>query len=115
MNPPVSGKSLHGHLDTMALAVLDKGEAHGFEVWKRLEEQGKGGLKLKEGSLYPALYRLEKAGLVVARWDEDESKRRGPKRRIYKISRKGKRQLDQGRQEWQHFVSVVGRVVGAPS
>ncbi|MBP88240.1 MAG: PadR family transcriptional regulator [Planctomycetaceae bacterium] len=115
MSEPISGKSLHGHLDTMVLAVLDKSEAHGFEVWKRLEAQAKGGLKLKEGSLYPALYRLETAGLLTARKEEDDSSRRGPRRRIYKITRKGKRRLDQGRQEWQHFVSVVECVIGAPA
>ncbi|MBC8353757.1 MAG: helix-turn-helix transcriptional regulator [Planctomycetes bacterium] len=115
MSELISGKSLHGHLDTMVLAVLDKADGHGFDVWRRLESEGQGGLKLKEGSLYPALYRLEKAGLVSARWEDNETKRRGPRRRIYKITRKGKRQLEKGREEWEHFVNVVGRVVGAPA
>ena len=65
MSEPISGKSLHGYLDTIVLAVLDKAEGHGFDVWKRLEGEGQGGLKLNEGSLYPALYRLKKAGLLV--------------------------------------------------
>ncbi len=115
MSEPISGKSLHGHLDTMVLATLEKGDAHGFEVWRRLESEGQGGLKLKEGSLYPALYRLEKAGLVSARWDDSEAKSKGPRRRVYKLTRKGKRQLEKGREEWQFFVNVVGRVVGAPA
>ena len=96
----------------MVLSALGQSEAHGFEVWRRLEEAGKGGLKLKEGSLYPALYRLEKNGLLTARWEKGES---GPRRRIYRMTRKGKRRLEQGRQQWQHFVSVVGQIVGVPA
>ena len=61
---PISGDALRGHLETMALASLEKGEAHGFEILRRLTEAGSGALKLKDGSLYPALYRLEQAGLI---------------------------------------------------
>jgi len=115
MSQPINGKSLHGHLDTMVLAVLERGEGHGFEVWRRLELESDGGLKLKEGSLYPALYRLEAEGLVSARWEDGRTERRGPRRRIYRITRKGKRRLSLGRREWENFVTVVGRIVGAPA
>ncbi|MEZ6072070.1 MAG: helix-turn-helix transcriptional regulator [Pirellulales bacterium] len=116
----ISGDALRGHLETMVLSVLDRGESHGFEIWRRLEDQGKGALRLKEGSLYPALYRLEKAGLVRAEWEKqseqprkDNTPRRGARRRIYRITPKGRRRLSEGRQQWMHFVSIIGPIVGA--
>ena len=112
---PISGDSLRGHLGTMVLSVLERGEAHGFEVWRRLENAGCGALTLKEGSLYPALYRLEKNGFVKAQWEKGNSQRRGPRRRIYRLTAKGKRKLSDGRQQWMHFASVIGAIVGAPS
>lgn len=111
MNDKISGDTLRGHLESMILSVLESGEAHGFEVWKRLENGAEGALQLKEGSLYPALYRLEKSGLVKARWEDEKSARRGPRRRIYSLTIKGKRQLHQGRIEWQRFVSVIGGLI----
>jgi PadR family transcriptional regulator len=111
---PIGGDTLRGHLETMALATLERGEAHGFEILRRLEEAGCGALRLKEGSLYPALYRLEKAGLIRSAWEANASGRRGPRRRIYSITKKGTRRLAEGRQEWQHFVRIVGGILEAP-
>lgn len=113
MTEQITGDALRGHLETMILSVLEQGQAHGFEVLRRLDEAGSGLLKLKEGSVYPALYRLEKGGLVTAEWEGKEVKRRGPRRRIYRLTRKGRRRLEGGRQEWRQFVQVVGAIVGA--
>ena len=112
---PLTGAQLRGHLETMALASLEEGEAHGFEVLRRLEKAGCGALKLKEGSLYPALYRLEKRGFLKARWEENPGGRKGPSRRVYRLTRKGRRQLQTGREEWAAFVGVIGSIVGAPA
>src|SRR5262245_43109053 len=112
---PISGDSLRGHLETMALAALERGEAHGFEILRRLQEAGCGALRLKEGSLYPALYRLEEAGLIRSAWEDGAGNRRGPRRRIYRITRKGTRRLAEGREEWRRFVSVIGGILGAPA
>ena len=112
---PLHGDALRGHLETMALAVLERGDAHGFEILRRLDEAGCGALRLKEGSLYPALYRLEKAGLIQSAWDKSTEERRGPRRRIYRLTRKGTRRLSEGRAEWQRFVSVIGGILGATS
>ncbi|MEN1678247.1 MAG: helix-turn-helix transcriptional regulator [Planctomycetota bacterium] len=119
MHPPannqpraaIDGDYLRGHLETMILAVLEQDEAHGFEVLRRLEQAGCGALRLKEGTLYPALYRLEESGKVRARWEDNQTGRRGPRRRIYKITRKGTRQLSAGREAWTQFVDVVGGIV----
>jgi PadR family transcriptional regulator, regulatory protein PadR len=108
----IKGDSLRGHLETMALAALEQGTAHGFEILKRLEVAGSGALRLKEGSLYPALYRLEGAGLVRSAWEESEKGRRGPRRRVYSLTRKGTRQLAAGRTEWRRFVGVMGAILG---
>ena len=112
---PITGDQLRGRLETMALSVLEDEEAHGFEVLKRLDRAGCGALRLKEGSLYPALYRLEERGLVKARWEENPGGRKGPSRRVYRITPKGRRQLQRGREEWAAFVSIIGGIVGAPA
>jgi DNA-binding PadR family transcriptional regulator len=115
MTDPIQGDQLRGHLETMVLSVLEAGDAHGFEILKRLDQRGCGLLRLKEGTVYPVLYRLEKLGLVTARWEESTSNRRGPRRRIYKLNAKGKRHLAAGRESWQQIVSVVGTVMGGAS
>ena len=111
----IEGDMLRGHLDTMILAVLENDRAHGLEILRRLEAAGCGLLKLKEGSLYPALYRLEAAGKLKAVWEAQSHGRRGARRRIYRLTRKGKRQLNAGRQAWADFVTIVGAIVGAPA
>ena len=111
----IKGDKLRGHIETMVLSVLERGQAHGFEVLRRLEAEGCGLLQLKEGTLYPALYRLEEAGCVEAQWEDNTKRHRGPRRRIYSLSRKGKRELAQRRHGWQDFVNIVGRIVGTPT
>lgn len=111
----ISGDKLRGHLDTMLLSLLEQGAAHGFELLKRLELAGHGFLQMKEGSLYPALYRLEAAGLVAGNWEDSAEPRRGPRRRYYRLTPKGKRQLQRGRDEWKQFVDVVGNILLAPT
>jgi PadR family transcriptional regulator, regulatory protein PadR len=111
----IEGDQLRGHLETMILSVLERGDAHGLEILRRLDAAGCGLLRLKEGSLYPALYRLEEAGKVQAVWEESPHGRRGARRRIYQITVKGKRELAKGRQEWLRFVQIVGAIVGAPA
>jgi PadR family transcriptional regulator, regulatory protein PadR len=111
----IQGDKLRGHLEIMILAALERGDAHGLEILQRLEQAGCGLLRLKEGSLYPALYRLEAAGRVEAVWEDEPHGRRGARRRIYRLTRQGKRQLSAGRTEWQQFVQVLGAIVGAPA
>ena len=106
---------MRGHLEMMVLSVLEKGEAHGLEIIRCLDEAGCGLLRLKEGSLYPALYRLEAAGKVEVVREEQPQGGRGARRRIYRLTKKGKRELAKGRQEWASFVQVVGGIVGAPA
>ena len=110
----IDGDKLRGHLETLILATLERGEAHGLEILRRLELGGCGLLKLKEGSLYPALYRLESAGEVAAAWELEQKGRRGARRRIYRLTPKGNRKLRRGRGEWQTFVSTLGQILAVP-
>ena len=107
----ISGDKLRGHLEVLILASLERGEGHGLEILRRLEVGGCGLLKLKEGSLYPALYRLEGAGEVDAVWEKDSGGRKGARRRIYRLSGKGKRRLEKGRGEWSQFVTTLGAIL----
>ena len=111
---PIDGDKLRGHLETLVLATLERGEAHGLEILRRLELGGCGLLKLKEGSVYPALYRLEAAGEVAAAWEKEQQGRRGARRRIYRLTPKGTRKLQHGRGEWQTFVSTLGQILAVP-
>lgn len=111
----IHGDKLRGHLEALILATLERDEAHGLEILRRLEVNGCGLLRLKEGSLYPALYRLEAAGEVKAAWEDEQHGRRGARRRIYRLTAKGHRQLARGRNEWQTFVVTLGGILGAPA
>jgi PadR family transcriptional regulator, regulatory protein PadR len=111
----INGDKLRGHLETMVLSALEQGEAHGLEILRRLEETGCGLLRLKEGSLYPALYRLEAAGEVKAVWEDQPHGRRGARRRIYRLTTRGQKNLNEGRAEWQQFVRIIGGILGAPA
>ena len=107
---------LRGHLEGMVLSALSRGGAHGFQVLRRLEGLGCGALRLKEGTMYPVLYRLEKAGMVRASWEDQPSGRRGPRRRrVYQLTEKGQRELARRREAWAQFVTIVGDIMGAPS
>jgi PadR family transcriptional regulator PadR len=110
----IDGDQLRGHLETMILATLEGGEAHGRQILQRLEDRGCGLLKLKEGSLYPALYRLEAAGQIKAEWEENTGGRRGARRRLYTLTPKGTRTLQQGRTQWHSFVSIIGGILAVP-
>ena len=110
--PTISGDQLRGHLDTMILATLENGEAHGLAILQRLDAAGCGLLKLKEGSLYPALYRLEAARLVESSETPVPAGQKGAPRRMYRLTRKGKGSLAEGRVQWREFVSVIGGILG---
>ena len=95
--------------------MLERGEAHGLEILHRLDQAGCGLLHMKEGSLYPALYRLEEAGKIQAMLEEESHGRRGARRRIYRLTSKGKRELVKGRAEWASFVRTISGIMGTPA
>lgn len=110
----IGGDQLRGHLEALILASLERGPGHGWDLWRRLEADSRGALALKEGSLYPALYRLERQKLIAARW-EAAGQRPGPRRCVYRLTAKGRRRLHAAREQWRRFVAVVGSILGAPA
>jgi PadR family transcriptional regulator PadR len=100
---------IRGHLDGLLLAVLADAPAHGYEVSRRLTDRSGGALGVPEGSLYPALYRLERAGLVDSAWTVSGGRRR----RTYRLTRAGRRASTAARDEWRTFSAAIDRVLGA--
>lgn len=100
---------LKGHTDLLLLQTLDAGAAHGYLIIERLREQSGGELDLPEGTVYPVLHRLERAGEIRSRWDETGPRRR----RVYELTTKGRLSLRAKREEWSGFVRTIASVVGA--
>lgn len=98
---------LKGTVPFLVLSVLGDGELYGYQIAQRIRERSGEFLAPSEGSLYPALHRLEREGAVVAEWREGD---RGPRRRYYSLTSRGKRQLADARAEWQAFTGGVAAV-----
>ncbi len=103
----MQGEALKGHLDLLLLAALEAQPAHGYAVVETLRQRSGGTFDLPEGTLYPALHRLESAGLVTSRWTEESGRRR----RVYQLTARGRRRLVQRQTEWQTFARAVNGVV----
>ena len=99
---------LKGHLDTLLLAALAESPAHGYLIVERLHRRSLGAFELSEGTIYPALYRLEDAGLLDSRWSSESGRRR----RVYRLTRRGQAALDEGRQDWRGFAHAVDAALG---
>lgn len=105
----MTGEMLKGHLDMLVLAALDGGSAHGYAVIEDIRRRSGGALDLPEGTVYPVLHRLEAAKLLVSDWDTASGRRR----RTYKLTARGRRQLSEQRSRWVRFVSVVDGFLGS--
>jgi PadR family transcriptional regulator PadR len=104
----MTGEALKGHLDLLLLAVLAEGPAHGYAIIESLRLRSGGTFDLPEGTIYPALHRLEHDGLLGSRWSEDSPRRR----RVYRLTPKGREALLRRQQEWQRFARAVSATVG---
>lgn len=100
---------LKGHLDLIVLAALSAGPAHGYAVIEAIKRKSGQAFDLPEGTIYPALHRLEQAGLLSSRWTIAES---GRKRRVYALTRRGQRALAERRVVWERFSSAIGGLLG---
>ena len=99
-------EALKGHLDGLILATLQSGPAHGYAVAQALRTRSDGAFDLPEGTLYPALHRLERAGLVTSAW----STQAGRRRRTYRLTRSGGKALEERRSEWRQLANAVEAV-----
>lgn len=98
---------LRGHLEALLLAVLAEAHGHGYELSQRLAARSGGELAVPEGSLYPALHRLERRGLVQSEWSAGD----GRKRRVYRLTRSGGRAAAASKEEWRVFSTAVEKVL----
>jgi transcriptional regulator len=98
---------LKGHVDLLILATLRLGPLHGYGVVEKLRDESEGAFDLAEGTVYPALYRLERAGLLSSKWTNAAGRRR----RVYRLTRRGRAELARESGEWKSFAKAVEAVL----
>jgi transcriptional regulator len=103
-----SSELLHGTLEALILKTLSGGRRHGYGVARAIEDATGGVVAVEEGSLYPALYRLERRELIEAEWGTSELGRRA---KFYRLTPRGRRQLAAQTAEWARFASAVSKVL----
>jgi PadR family transcriptional regulator PadR len=99
---------LHGTLDVLVLKTLTVGPRHGYGIAQWIESASGEAVVVEEGSLYPALYRLERRGLIEAEWGTSEL---GRKAKFYKLTSRGRRQLAAETEQWARFAAGVSKVL----
>jgi PadR family transcriptional regulator, regulatory protein PadR len=106
---PAKSDLPQGTLDLLILKVVALGPVHGYAIARRLQQVSKHAVQVPQGSLYPALHRLEYRGLLAADWKESES---GREAKFYRLTRKGKAQLEAETASWRRLVDAVGLILG---
>lgn len=99
---------LPGTLDLLVLRVLSRGELHGWGITQRLEQLSSSALQVDEGSLYPALYRMEAKGWIEAEWRTTENNRRA---KYYSLTRAGRKQLEIEQALWERMSGIITTVL----
>ena len=103
-------ESLTGHLDLLLLAALRPGPAHGYAIIEELRRRSGGTFDLPEGTIYPALHRLERQRLLESEWSDATGRRR----RVYRLTRRGERALGEKAKSWRSFArGMAGALEGA--
>jgi transcriptional regulator len=108
--PKTNSDQLHGTLDMLVLKTLQNGRLHGYAIALRLERLSNDVLKVEEGSLYPALYRMEARGWLASEWGVTATARRA---RFYKLTRQGRAQLEAETASWTRLTAAVQGVLGS--
>jgi PadR family transcriptional regulator PadR len=100
--------ALQGTLDLLVLKTLHHGPAHGYGIVTHLQSVSDSALRVEEGSLYPALHRMEQAGWISAAWEVTANNRRA---RMYRLTRLGQKQLAEEEEKWMRLSRAVGKVL----
>jgi PadR family transcriptional regulator, regulatory protein PadR len=100
--------TLNGQLDSLILATVAEEPAHGYAILQRLKDRSSGAFDLAEGTIYPALHRLERDGLLSSAWSTGSGRRR----RVYNLTRAGTSALEVRRREWKRFAHAIELVMG---
>ena len=103
----ISKELIKGSTSTLVLSVLKSEDMYGYKIIKELQNRSEDVFVLKEGTLYPILHALEKEGYLESYWDEFDNR----KRKYYHLTRKGKKQLEAKKEEWQVYSKSVGKVL----
>ena len=103
-----NSKLLQGTLDMLILKALSLGAMHGYGVGQRIMQMSEEVLRVEEGSLYPALYRIEQQGWIESEWGVSENNQRA---KFYKLTRAGRRQLEVEEENWDRLASAVFKVM----
>lgn len=101
---------LQGTLDMLILKTLELEAMHGWGISQRIQQTSSGVLNVNQGSLYPALYRLEEQGWITSEWGSSENNRQA---KYYKLTRAGRKQLDQETANWQRLSAAIEQVLQA--
>jgi PadR family transcriptional regulator len=101
---------LPGTLDMLILRILSRGELHGWGVTNRLEVLSQSALQVEEGTLYPALYRMEDKGWIKAEWKTTENSRRA---KYYRLTRTGRKRLETEQKNWDRMSAIIGQVLNS--
>ena len=107
----MSGEALKGHLELLLLAALRPGPAHGYAIIEQLKQRSGGTFDLPEGTIYPALHRLEHQGLIESEWSQASGRRR----RVYRLTRSGQRALGEKTKGWQTFARGMAGALETPT
>jgi PadR family transcriptional regulator PadR len=110
MAKPSKSDLLQGTLDLLILRTLSLGAQHGWGISQRIQQMSADVLRVNQGSLYPALHRLEDQGLIDAEWGTSENNREA---KFYRLTRAGQRQLQVETEQWTRITSAVARVLNA--
>ena len=98
-----------GTLDLLILRTVSLGPQHGWAISERVQQLSSEALRIQQGSLYPALHRLERRGLIKANWGTTENNRRA---KYYELSKKGREQLEVEKEAWEKLTAAVAQVLG---
>ena len=104
----VNKELVKGSTSMLVLGVLEEKEMYGYQIIKELEQRSETVFALKEGTLYPILHVLEQDGFLEAYWEDTSAAR---KRRFYRITKKGRKELDRQKEEWKEYAGAVGKVL----
>jgi PadR family transcriptional regulator, regulatory protein PadR len=99
-----------GSLELIVLHLLEPGDAYGYEIVTKVTTQTNGALGVSDGTLYPVLYRLERAGFVAVRWETPD---RGVPRKYYRLTDSGRDELARLKHEWQSFASAMAKLLAS--
>jgi len=99
---------LQGTLDMLILKIVALGPVHGYGISRRIRQISKQVLQVQQGSLYPALHRVEKRGWLAAEWGESEN---GREAKFYKLSAKGRKQLQSEESNWERLAQAVTQIM----